>query len=197
MLNRLKRLLTLCVAFFTLGFSMMIMLKANADTPEKTSATEKCNDLKLICARDKESRLALLNKKVIELDKFILETKNKKENTKQVVKKFQTGNKDMMVAIKSLKPEAKEMRDELKEMMEKMKGMRLDLKGADTEKKKLAIKAKIKDFNVEIKSAKDALKDIKSKITNLTSNKKLARIEIGRANIGDVSQETALTKRCL
>ena len=163
----------------------------------KTSATEKCNDLKLICARDKESRLALLNKKVIELDKYILETKNKKENTKQVVKKFQTGNKDMMVAIKSLKPEAKEMREELKEMMEKMKGMRLDLKSADTEKKKIAIKAKIKDFNVEIKSAKDALKDIKSKITNLTSKKKLARIEIGRANIGDVSQETALTKRCL
>ena len=45
MLNRLKRLLTLCVAFFTLGFSMMIMVKANADTPEKTSATEKGSTL--------------------------------------------------------------------------------------------------------------------------------------------------------
>ena len=45
MLNRLKRLLTLCVAFFTLGFSMMIMVQANADTPEKTSATEKGSTL--------------------------------------------------------------------------------------------------------------------------------------------------------
>lgn len=171
--------------------STMESLKAR-----KSKGLEDCKDVKKECATDKAAALASLNKKVLELQTLLSQDKQSKDGVKAVLKEFQKNNKEMNGNMKDLRLEAREHRHELKALTEEMKALKVKLsKTRDLDERK-PINDEIRALTIKIKEAKAPLDALKAKITNLASNKKLARIGVGRAVIGDVSQETSLTKRC-
>ena len=163
---------------------------------EKSDALARCNDLKDACNSDKTSRLAELNKKVLELNEYIAEAKSKKDATKGVLKNFQVNNKEMAQNLKPLRVEARALRDELKGLNAEAKELREKIKSLKSLEERKPYNDKLRALNKEIKIIKEPLSKIRANITNITSKKKVARINIGRAAIGDVSQETALANKC-
>lgn len=171
--------------------STMESLKAR-----KSKGLEDCKDVKKECATDKAAALASLNKKVLELQTLLSQDKQSKDGVKAVLKEFQKNNKEMNGNMKELRLEAREHRHELKALTEEMKALKVKLsKSRDLDERK-PINDEIRALTIKIKEAKAPLDALKAKITNLATNKKIARIGVGRAVIGDVSQETALRNRC-
>jgi len=163
---------------------------------KKAQGQEDCKNVKKDCATGKAAALASLNKKVSELQTLLAQNKQSKDGVKAVLKDFQKNNKDMNQSLKELRLEAKEHRHELKALTEEMKALKVKLsKSRDLDERK-PINDAIRELTLKIKEAKAPLDAIKVKITNLATNKKIARIGVGRAVIGDVSQETALRNRC-
>lgn len=58
------------------------------------------------------------------------------------------------------------------------------------------LKNEIKELKDEIKKATQKVESRKRKIENLTMERKVAKIEIGRSGLGDVSQEKELISKC-
>ncbi len=163
---------------------------------EKSEGLEKCKDVKKACASDKSSILASLNKKVLELNELITSEKANKDGKKKVLKDFQVNNKGYNGDMKDIRKDAKVFRDELKGLNDHMKELKEELKKYKEIEDRKPINDEIRALAIKIKDVKDPLMSLKVKLTNLASNKKIARIKVGRAVIGDVSQETALVKRC-
>lgn len=63
-------------------------------------------------------------------------------------------------------------------------------------KKTDKLKTQIKELRGEIKKALRKVETTKRKIENLTMERKMAKIEVGRSGLGDVSQEHQLKSKC-
>ena len=150
---------------------------------------EKCKDLKAVCAAEKGQRLSNVQKDVKELKARIEAEKAERQQTKAVLDEFRKNNKAMIEDLKPLRTEAKELREERKVLKAKIDALKAE-KGVDNKDKLKALAAELKELNGTIMS-------VRSKAVKIAVKKKLARIDVGRAVIGDVSQETALKKRCL
>ena len=163
---------------------------------KKTEGLEKCKDVKKACTNDKTTLLASLNKKVLELDELVETEKSNKNEKKQFLKDYQVKNKKYNEDMKEARMNAKVLRDELKVLNVRVKELKEELKNHEIEDKE-PIKDEILDLLEEIKDVKENhLDPLKAKLTNLASDKKIASIRVGRGVIGDVSQETALAKKC-
>ena len=154
----------------------------------KTSGMEKCKDLKVVCAAEKGQRLSNVQKDVKELKAKIEAEKAERQKSKAVLDDFRKNNKAMLEELKPLRTEAKELREERKALKEKIDELKAE-KGVDNKNKLKALAAEMKELNATISN-------VRSKAIKIAVKKKLARIDVGRAVIGDVSQETALNKRC-
>jgi len=113
--------------------------------------------------------------------------------------------------VKQRRDKKKEMTEEMKMLREEMKKLRADFKELkkEVEKEKAKIK-KIKDKaarkkaqgelrhkkGAELRDMHKEIKEIRSKISLLRVSKKVMMLQDGKSTLGDVSQATALEKRC-
>lgn len=155
---------------------------------------------KVACVADNGKRIADSERELEGLRAAIAAEQQKRDETKGLLKEYNAGNKVANAALKGLREEMRELRVARRELAAKIKALRAELKAAKANgdaKKVGAVGEKLKPLVAKKKELDMELLDVRSRATNLVSNKKLARMGIGRAVIGDVSQETALYRRCL
>lgn len=148
-----------------------------------TLAIEKC----------KPSNDGILENKIRELDDVINKYKNEKDINRQQLKTHISINKGIIQELKELRDEQKSLKLNVKKLTNQLKDMRKKAKQAPASQKE-KYKIDIKELNLKLKDEKTPLADIKEQIVRLTLDKKVARFEIGRGAIGDLSQEKALSK---
>lgn len=164
---------------------------------QKATALEDCNNLKAECAAEKGAKLSEIQKTINDLKDLMKKEKEDRDNTKGILKEFRENNKEVNTNLKPLRANAKALRLERKGLIEEIKSLKADFKSEKDSKVKTSIDNKIKPLVAKKKHLDSALVELRAKVTNLTSNKKLARINIGRGVIGDVSQEKVLYEKCL
>lgn len=163
----------------------------------KAEALEKCKDLKAVCAQDKESRLAEVQKKAAELKELVAKEKLEKEKIKGTIGEFRSENKASLVALKPLRAEAKKVREERKGINANIKEIKDEIKAEKDVAKVTELRKELAPLVTKKKELDKVLEGLRIEITNHVSSKKLKQIDFGRAVIGDVSQETALLNKCL
>lgn len=150
------------------------------------------------------------------IESYIGEKQTEFNETKQKVATMNEARKEITSRIKETMGEAKDKTGKIKELSGQIQEARLERKtqkgliDKNARKLRKLTKSKNKDKKQEIDEVKKQLMTMKAKyreITNkynelrtkktiLDTEKKLLRLSIGRATIGDVSQETALEKKC-
>lgn len=141
---------------------------------------------------------------VVRMKQELLEKKQKLEDMKDVKREKQADGKrgaqkerSLMARAKQMKDdirEAKEARDVLaKETSEKRKEVRAI---EDKEERKKANKALREGIVARFKEADAEYKELRALMNQLLNERKLVKITKGRDVIGDLSQQTALAKRC-
>lgn len=150
---------------------------------EKAAGFEKCKDL-----GD--------NEEVIKILETMEHKKEEREGVREVLKNFRDKNRELGNDIRELSTKAAELRDDLRELTNEKKRVMASMKKAEeAEKKKLA--KVVVELNEKIKPLREELEVLRQRMTTKRTDKKLKRIEVGRGVLGDVSQMTALNKRCL
>lgn len=147
------------------------------------------------------------------LDDLIGEKKKELDEAKQKVATMNAARKEISGRIAEVMGEARERTDKMKILSVQIKQARLERKAQKEliakQTRKIRKLSKKKDKKAIDEAKKDLLplkskykeitntyNELRMKKTVLDTEKKLLRLSIGRATIGDVSQETALEKRC-
>lgn len=198
-----------------------IIAKAKEDLAkakeQKKENVEKCKELKV---KERKECKEKANAKFIKEQQGIAENKEKQlekciptvapadrealmllEDEKAQIKGYigmhrapvQEWNKE----LKEYRPEYVKMREEVKDLKEEIMKERSKLKKIkDKDEKKKATKefrqTKLKEYNNKRKE----VKDLRFKISDLQIKKKVLRIQLEKAKLKDVTQLTALEKRC-
>lgn len=163
---------------------------------KKVADLDDCNKVKEACVMDKETKLGDVVKKSKELAALVAEAKAMREAPKKVLKEFSEGNKAAVEALKPLKVEAKGLRESKKLLASEIRDLKEREKREKNTDARTALREQLKNKRKEMKALTNDINEVRTKIVNLTSNKKIARINVGRGVIGDVSQEKALFERC-
>lgn len=146
---------------------------------------------KVAKCKDKSPNGVRLANKIAELNELMNKTKGEKNAKRGEIQLFVAGNKEKITELKGLKFEKKALQVQVKALVTQLKKLRASGKKASPSKK-ATFKSEIKALNLKIKEEKAPLIDLKEQIMNLTLDKKISRIEIGRGAMGDMSQEKAL-----
>ncbi len=178
----------------------------------KGSELEKCKELKTkdrpICNREARDKFKAFSDslKVIKKDGLL----KCKDQTDTDAGKQVHELKERKKALDNMLLEFKENTLKIKNEIENLKAKKL---GKTVEQTELAtrlieltrdylinnsdeLKKQIKELRVEISKTKKSIEVMKNKIDLLIMEKITIKIEIGRAGLGDVSQESALTEKC-
>jgi hypothetical protein len=164
----------------------------------KDSANTKFVKEQLRIAEDKEKHLEKCIPKIQPVDKeSLLLLEDEKAQLKGYIDMHRKQVKEWNKQLKEDRPIYKQNRNELKEDKKEILKERAKLKKIkDKEDKKKATKefrqTKLKEYNNKRKE----LKTLRFKISDLQIKKKVLRIQLEKAKLQDVSQFTALQKRC-
>jgi hypothetical protein len=163
---------------------------------KKASALAMCADEKKKCSVPSSPEITEIAKTLEDLEKDIDEQKAGREQVKEKLTNFRTTNKERSSQLKELREAAQGVRLEKKDAELLVKDIVAKLKKADTEARVKKLTEDLKAARADVKELVAEANDLKVRITNLTTSKKLDRINIGRGTLGDISQEKALAKRC-
>lgn len=162
----------------------------------KTAALNQCKEQKKACSIDS----AFLGKTqaAVDIQKAAIDDAiNIRGEIKEKLKMIRVNSKDATVQQKALRQSAKALRFEKNEIVAKMKPLNAKLKAAKKdEDKKKEIRKVLLPLRAESKRISEEIKTLRASVTNLTTDKKLSKIDVGRASLGDVSQENAMLKKC-
>lgn len=160
---------------------------ANCREEKKRTKVNPGNDENVAAAGD------ALNKLLDDVERL----KNEREEIKSKLRGVRERNKDRTEELLGLREEAKDLRAEKKELMAEIKKVATKLKAAKDDKTKAKLAAELSGLREENEEYADVLAELRANVTKLNTSKKLAQVEIGRGSLGDISQETALYKKCL
>lgn len=105
--------------------------------------------------------------------------------------------KELTKAIHEARKSLKDKKDAYKNIMKEIKKERTKIKAIkDKEKKKQAQKALRESMGKHMKALKKEVLDLRNRMVSLMLDKKLILILEGKSKLGNVSQQTALEKRC-
>jgi hypothetical protein len=162
----------------------------------KATDLERCKNEKKTCVIDSaqvNKMQEAVDAKKAEMD----DTIRARAEIKDKLKIVRINAKDSSIQQKALRQSLMALRPSKKDVVAKMKSLNAKLTAAkNDETKKKEIRALLLPLRAENKRISEELKSLRSSVTNLTTNKKLSKIEIGRASLGDISQENFMLKRC-
>lgn len=105
--------------------------------------------------------------------------------------------KDYTKQIKEWREELKDIRGQMNDVKSGLSKRQKDIgKGADKERNKAALKELKESAGVRVTELKARMQKIRSNIVKNQLSKKFILLSEGKGSIGDVSQESALKKRC-
>lgn len=175
--------------------------RRDAIKEKRVADKEKCKDHKKIDPDKLHEEVEKLKdgfiKDVMEEDpEFEQEWKKLNEDMDRI-KNLKKETKEIMETIRDYKAEFKNKKATLKEMRDKLNKERKKIRAIkNKEAKKKAQKELRETLGQELKGLLKDVLDIRNNISNKTNEKTLLLIKSGKKGLGDVSQLTALEKRC-
>lgn len=105
--------------------------------------------------------------------------------------------KKLMEQVRELRPLVKELNQRRKTLASELGKAKAEIgKISDDVEKKAGMKLLREGLGAEYKAADAAYKNMRAKMNHGMNERKVMRLQEGKAKLGDLSQETALKKRC-
>ena len=163
----------------------------------KKSAEESCKEEKQSRFESAVERASKNATKMQGKMQEMKEIEEKRKAARDAIKEITSQLKDMTSEAKEIRTEVKELRTKRKDLATKLKAERQRIKKIeDKDERRKATKALQQSLGAEFKAVTKEYFTERAKVVQITNDKKLMRYDIGRTTLGDLSQETALTKRC-
>jgi hypothetical protein len=163
---------------------------------KKKRDVAECAEKKTDCGDGKQD----LDRKQHELETHkerVTQLKEEKATARAELKELGGQNKELTAELKELKPHIKTAREERKRLQEQLAREKKRLKAIkDKVVKKEETKRVQQSIGAEYKETDKEYKKLRAKAGKLMNEKKLLRIKMGRATLGDISQKTALLNKC-
>lgn len=166
---------------------------------KKTRALDDCKEEKASCSFDPADHKEL-NKgmeQIKQAKERLEKEKAEREQIRDKLKQVRLDAKGAGEDMKLLRANTKPLRAAKVVVMGKMKPLNAQLKAAKTDAAKKKIKDKLLPLRAENKRLSNEIQDIRARINKLGAHKKVMKLQVGTVGLGDISQETAMVKRCL
>lgn len=115
----------------------------------------------------------------------------------EMMKEKKSKERELMVAVRELRPIVQQWNYIRKGIAERLSKEKAALRAVrDKEERKRRSKQLRETLGAEYKAADAQYKNARAKMNQRMNDRKVMRLKDGRAKLGDISQETALIKRC-
>lgn len=163
----------------------------------KADGLAKCADAKKMCAQPSSDEVVEANQALAQLMAKLQSEQDQRQGIKAELSAFKEKNKELNIKLKELRESLQGLREEKKAGDADLKDILAEWKQARNDAQKAALAPKVKAARAEVKDLARELGELRTQVSKVATEKKLERISIGRATLGDISQHKSLMTKCL
>lgn len=163
---------------------------------EKKANMAECAKLKA-CDEAIEKEIKAATDELEEQKKKVETLKKQKTDIKEEIAEAMKLAREYKEQLNTLKPNVQNIRNRRKALKEQLKAQRAEIAAIeDKEARKVARKQLANTLGKEAKELEKEYHKTRGEYAYITTQRRLVRAKVGRASLGDLSQETALKKKC-